>query len=512
MRFLGIATLFVPPIVAAVSVSVGGHGPLVVAGFSLAVVWVVMAAVLMMRFVDTVRPSELGRPWEQLDPLTSTGRMMMWTGSAAIICALFTGWASFSVLGLFGIGVTCLVVIWTTIVTAGERPWRGASVTRQILPETAVEGEPVREEVEFRNVRIPVGMRLFATGRATRHGVITRYAIGAEGSGADVKLETDLGPALRGEHRVPALALRFGDVLGLTRTPFVYRGDTQFTVMPKPHKVDGVRELLGNGGDDQSARPTHWLPTEGTFRIREYVPGDDTRRIHWVRSLQANQIVVRLPDEIPPADPTVRVILDNCLDGTDSLTCQAPRELLDALVRVWLGIGKALSDTGTRVTLVTAARGAEDPEAPIKAVRRPMVAHTSRESLRLGSRVTWQGSQPLASIIDATGPRQIVVSSRPRPRAFSADIVWVVVPEVAWTSPEPWPAKLEPSNVRLPYPAGSAENRLLRRHRERKRVVKSWNHRALFSQVLCWVDWQSLKGGYVARPKGDGRVSLEVIP
>jgi hypothetical protein len=81
--------------------------------------------------------------------------------------------------------------------------------------------------------------------------------------------------------------------------------------------------------------PAVRMPTEGTFRIREYTPGDDTRRIHWVRSLQANQLVVRLPDEIPQAEPAVRLVLDNCLAGTESLSCIAQDELLDGLVRVW---------------------------------------------------------------------------------------------------------------------------------------------------------------------------------
>src|SRR5262249_46010929 len=154
------------------------------------------------------------------------------------------------------------------------------------------EGDPLREEVRMSGVKIPPGMRLFVTGRALRHGVTTRHAIGSEASLAEIKLESDIGVAARGEHRVPPLTLWLGDVFGLTRMPAVLRGATQLSVLPRPTQVRGVQALLSPGRDDATARPTQRQPTEGVFRIRTYIPGDDTRRIHWVRSLQMNQLVM----------------------------------------------------------------------------------------------------------------------------------------------------------------------------------------------------------------------------
>src|SRR2546430_2690144 len=164
----------------------------------------------------------------------------------------------------------------------------------------------------------------------------------------------ELGRGPRGEHRVPPLALWLGDVFGLARGPIIHRGEAQLLVLPKPCQVDHVRDLLGPGGDAATSVPTQRMPTEGTFRIREYTTGDDTRRIHWVRSLQLDKLVVRLPDEIPPAEPKVRVVLDDHLWAAEWLTCLGTDQLLDGLVRVWLGIGKALAASGSRVTMVTA--------------------------------------------------------------------------------------------------------------------------------------------------------------
>ena len=124
-----------------------------------------------------------------------------------------------------------------------------------------------------------------------------------------------------------------------------------------------------------------------------------------------NQLVVRLPDEIPQADPAVRLVLDNCLAGTELLSCTAQHELLDALVRVWLGVGNALADAGTRVTLVAAVPSKDG----ITSIERPLVKQMPRPALQLGARVAWQPEVGLATLLRATG-RTIVVTARPRPK------------------------------------------------------------------------------------------------
>jgi uncharacterized protein (DUF58 family) len=278
--------------------------------------------------------------------------------------------------------------------------------------------------------------------------------------------------------------------------------------MPRPAAIDGARALLGAGGDDAASQPTLRQPTEGTFRIRDYAAGDDTRRIHWVRSLQAARLVVRLPDEIPEAEPVVRLILDNDLWDRESLECRASRELLDALVRVWLGVARALTETGTRVTLVSAADQTTAPSA----IEWPAAPRSSREALRLGGRIEWQTAVPLAALVAnaAAAPvRQVVVSSRPRRLATAPEVAWVVVPEVAWTSAEP--PLPQSSRIKLPFPSGCADNRFGRRRRERERREVLASDRAVFSQVMYCADWGAFAGELIARPRG-GRVALEVIP
>ncbi|HET7502090.1 MAG TPA: DUF58 domain-containing protein [Kofleriaceae bacterium] len=513
-RAIRIATLVLAPLAATFAMEHAGdarflHDAVPV----LVILWIAMAVAVVARLVlETRRGAGFDRPgwpWVHLDLLTATGASTMWAGAGALAIAAVTGWASMSLIGVLALGTVYVVAIWPQVAAAGDAAWRDATISRQILPATSLEGDSLREEIRLAGVRIPAGMRLFATGRTTPHGVTTRYAVGAEAGRADVKLESDLGPAVRGEHHAPALQLWLGDTLGLTRTPVVERAPAAFSVLPRPGAIDGARVLLGAGGDDAMSRPTQHQPTDGTFRIREYVPGDDTRRIHWVRSLQANQLVMRLPDEVPPAEPAVRLVLDTELASTDALSCRAPHQLLDVLVDIWLGIARALATDGVRVTLVAAARKANQPGDPIVAIERPMIVRSPREALRLGARVAWQNELPLHTLLASGAARQLVVSARPRELPGAVAPSWVVVPESAWVSPEQWPPIANPTT--LPFPIGSADNRLGRRRRERLRNTRMWHDRAVFGQVMCWADWTAFSGNYLARPNL-GRVSLGVIP
>ena len=507
-RMMRISTLFVPPVIAALlAVGVAREPLLHTVAPVLVMMWIFMIGTLVMRYVEGLehRGPYTTTHWEHVDVLTSSGSAVMWLSCAALLASRSTGWASLSVIGILGFGTMFVTVAWTAVAAGGRDRWRAAKIKRSIVPEISVEGDELREEVQLENVSIPIGTRLFATGRAMKHGAVTRYAVGAEGSRAELKLEAALGPAQRGEHHAPPLRLWLGDVLGLTRTPDMLRGETTFTVMPRPRALDGAKCLLDLGGDDASSRQANQLPTEGSFKIRNYVPGDDTRRIHWVRSAQQDSLVMRLPDELPPAAPFVRVILDNDLLGVEQLTTRAPADLLDALVRVWIGVGRALADQGTRVTLVTAL----DNEGKLRTVERKLRTRAQRDDQRLGARVAWQESVSLDQMIGTKAARCIVVSARPRRIKHADGIAWVIVPEAAWTEPED--LVTNDGGLTHAFPSGAAENRPSRRKREVRRVERQWQDRNVFSQVACWTNWRAYSGHHIARPKDD-RIALAVIP
>ncbi|TMQ07022.1 MAG: hypothetical protein E6J91_36585, partial [Deltaproteobacteria bacterium] len=255
-RELRIATLVAAPLVATIAAASLHQARILQSTVpALGILWLVAAAALIGRAIHETRrrdrrPDDFRPGWDHLDVLTATGGAVMWTSAAAIVASGVTGWASLAVLGVFGLGIVFLAVAWTALAAAGDAPWCRARITRAIVPASCIEGDRLREQVHIADVRIPAGMRLFAAGRVHPDSPVTRYAVGSEGSRAELRLDSELGPALRGEHVAPPLAFWLGDVLGLTRSQSVEYGETRFSVLPRPAPVDGVRALLGAGGDD----------------------------------------------------------------------------------------------------------------------------------------------------------------------------------------------------------------------------------------------------------------------
>lgn len=477
--------------------------------YALGPLWILVAAALLFRCVDALRKrarspeAGAGTLLDQIDVLTASGSSLVWLGAGAIMASVWIGWASLAVVGLMGLGLVQIMVVWTQLVAGGTDPWRRASVSRRFVPENAAEGAQVIEELSFDGTRIPLGFRLFAAGRVGPRWPTSRYVVSGAESGGEVVLESDVSPALRGDHQAEPMEIWLQDVLGLCRTARVRAAEAKLTVVPRPRPVDGAAALLGKSGSDRLPRPTVNLPTEGSLRLREYQPGDDARRIHWVRSLTSREIVVRLPDERSPDQPAVKLVLDTFLPGTEGLTCAAPSELLDALVEVWLGVGRALVESGARVTLVTAAaRG--DAMVP---ARQHLGARADGPALRLGAQVRWQETLPVEALLGKEAT--IVVSCRRAPLlADHGPVRWILVPEAVWTLvAQP---KVRAGVTTLPHPMGSADNRWSRRRRERLRSERARRDQSRFVR-LCEDCNLERAGSFVARPAARARIRLEAL-
>jgi uncharacterized protein (DUF58 family) len=561
-----IASMVAPPAIAWHVASAAPRADRLTAAvaFLLGPLWVAMAVALAGRCLDALRrPSGEVSLLEVLDVLTASGSSLMWTAAAALVAAVRIGWASLSVVGLMGLCFAELVVVWTLLAAGGTDPWRRASLSRRLVPATVVEGDPVVEEIHILGARIPTGFRLFASGRIGPRWATSRYVVGEAAAGGEVLLSSDVGPAIRGEHHAEPLEIWLQDVFGLCHSVRCRAGEAGLTVLPRVRPVDGTEEVIGGGGYAKEPRPLQ-LPTEGSLRLREYQPGDDARRIHWVRSLTARQVVVRLPDELPPDRPTVRVVLDTFLHGAGQLAGDAPSELLDALVQVWLGTAQALAERGARVTLVAAGTRSRatglhpgvrstmgatpaphTPPAPPPSPRSTMGAtpaphtppapppsprsdeagypsrarveqrllpHTLSAALRLGAEVEWQEAIPVDDLL--TDGRQVVVSFRLQPdpvhQGAPRDVRWIVVPVSTWaTSDEPL-QRAAPAV--FAHPLGSADNRWSRRRKDRLRRERARHDRDLLLDLCAPARSRADLGeSFSAHPSSGERIRLEAL-
>jgi uncharacterized protein (DUF58 family) len=476
-----------------------------VVAFTLGPLWALLAGALLLRTIGVVsgRRREPTAPLlAQIDILTGSGVALAWLSALAIMAAVWLGWASLAVVGLLGTGLFHVVALLTFVAVRGGDPMRRATISRRFVPEVVTEGDAVIEELRFAGSRIPIGFRLFTTGRVGARWPTSRHVIEAVESGAEVVLESDIGPAVRGDHDAEPLEVWLQDTFGLCRSVRVHVGAARLTVQPRLPVAEQTASLLDRGAGPREPRPATRLPTEGSFRLREYQQGDDVRRIHWVRSLAARELIVRLPDELPPDRPHVRLVLDTFFPEAPALSCDAPAELLDCTVGVWLAVGRALAESGARVTLVTAVHQG----AAIAKARHDLVLRTPGPALRLGAQVSWQGEMRVDELLtdEATFvvSRGVLVHPSAHPKAR-----WIVVlPAIARGLP--WPFQ---SGARFPFPMGSSENRWSHRRREGNRLALARRDHAQALLAIRADIARPPPGSFVAVPTRDGAIRLEAV-
>ena len=466
--------------------------------------WMLLAGAMFLRATAlAVRRRTPGTPGflERLDVLTSRGTALAWTSALAIGAAVHFGFASLAVVGLLGTGLLHLVLLHAFVAYRGADPMNLRTITRRFSPETVTEGADLVEEIRFGQVRVPLGFRMFVTGRIGPRWAECRHVVAASESGGELLLTSEVGPAVRGDHTPEPLALWFEDSFGLTHSPGGAVGGERLVVKPLERTALKAAPLLDQGIGPNEPKRAFRMPTEGLFALREYQRGDDIRRIHWIRSLVSGEIVVRMPDELPPDRPRIRLVLDTYFPGVEAFDCDAPSEMLDALVRTWFAVGHALAEDGARVTMVCAMSNGSQVEV----LRRDLTMRALEPVLAMGASVAWQDRVPVDRIL--TGESTFVVSrgmSVVPPETGNAR--WIlVVPEIA-SPPSPIG-----SFLRVPFHAGSTENRWrLRRRIDKRRIASHVDHRRAVLVMRANVA-PPPPGSFLATTKEGGSIVLEAI-
>lgn len=178
-----------------------------------------------------------------------------------------------------------------------RRVERGLRVSRQ-APETLAAGEEATITVQVANptlLRIPwievrESLPFALRTRQPRHQVISL------GAGQSYQMTHQVRGARRGWYPLGPTQLVLGDALGLTRLTLqvppkyitIYPRVLPLAALGLPATLS-VGPLTGRRGEDP-ARPAG---------VRQYVPGDDVRRLDWKSSARQSTLLVRR------ADPTI---------------------------------------------------------------------------------------------------------------------------------------------------------------------------------------------------------------
>ena len=218
-----------------------------------------------------------------LDTVTAAGRSLL---LLALVCYLLDtvgGWPVFQLLW-----VACLLLVLSAVVFA-VLPVR-ARVSLRLSPARTVAGEGAEVRISARSAgRVPVPSPLVVVPTGASEHVVRLRTLR---SGRPVEERIVLDGLRRGVVAVGPVTARRTDPLGLLRWNERWSPVSELLVLPRMVPV----ESLGLGAiRDQEGTPSDEISMSDLafHALREYVPGDELRHVHWRSSAKADKLQIR---------------------------------------------------------------------------------------------------------------------------------------------------------------------------------------------------------------------------
>ena len=233
--------------------------------------------------------------------MTPAGRGTVVVGLAITALGLLSGYAALTTMG-----ATLLISVVIALIFVGRHT--DISARRRVRPDRVIMGDPADTELTItNNSRRTMGSSVVHERIGDRYVAIDLPSLDP---GESVVIDHRLPTDHRGVFAIGPLTVRRGDPIGLVRRGNETRDQSQLIVHPLIHALSpfptGVQRDLEGIHSGESA--------EGgiTFsNLREYVPGDDLRLIHWRSSARMDELMVR--HNVDVHRPRTSVILDTSI-------------------------------------------------------------------------------------------------------------------------------------------------------------------------------------------------------
>ncbi|MEV4273204.1 DUF58 domain-containing protein [Micromonospora aurantiaca (nom. illeg.)] len=201
------------------------------------------------------------------------------------------------------LGAAAAVAVGYAVVNAAWRP--RLSVQRRADPDRVARGEPAAMELTVRNTGRLRAANLVAEDRCA--GAMVPVPLLRLRPGRDTVVRYDVPTHRRGVVPVGPLRVVRRDPLGLVALARGYGGTVPVWVHPRIHPLSAVPTGAGRSLDGRTDSVPHGSITFDS--LREYVVGDELRRVHWRTSARVGELMVR--ENVDTSLPRLVVVLDN---------------------------------------------------------------------------------------------------------------------------------------------------------------------------------------------------------
>jgi uncharacterized protein (DUF58 family) len=238
--------------------------------------------------------------------------MMTRTGAALAISAAILYGAGvhlgYPVLVTISIGTAATLAFAVLAIAVRPR----VALQRSITPDRVTVGEPALGRIEVHNTSRWPAPSFTAVDRIGDSSVDIPVKMLAGGGRRAVHYP--IQTQRRGRLSLGPLTVERRDPLGLFRREQRQTGDDLLWVHPRVHPM---RPLPVGVVLDYEGRATENMrPGTVTFSsLREYVPGDDPRQIHWRSTARTGTLIVR--EHIDTTEPMTKIVLDTRATAMD---------------------------------------------------------------------------------------------------------------------------------------------------------------------------------------------------
>jgi uncharacterized protein (DUF58 family) len=291
----------------------------------------------------------------------------------ALLAAGFTfGYPDLALLGAAGV-----VAAGCALAFAFWRPRLG--VERVAEPDRVARGEPARMRLTVRNTSRLRAANMVATDRCGRTTVPVPLLRLRPGN--DTTVEYPVPTNRRGIVPIGPLRVTRGDPLGLVTLARTYGEVATVWVHPRIHLLRATPAGMARSLDGRIDKVPHGSITFDA--LREYVIGDELRRVHWRSSAKVGELMVR--EQLDTSEPTIVVLLDDRAGAYPDpeafeSACEAAASIVAAAVREDLPVGLHLVTavaSGPFLDVLTEVMPAEgDLDATLRRLRAQRLGDT----------------------------------------------------------------------------------------------------------------------------------------
>ncbi|MEV2238089.1 DUF58 domain-containing protein [Micromonospora sp. NPDC049891] len=201
------------------------------------------------------------------------------------------------------LGAAAGTAVAVALVAAARRP--RLLVSRQADPDRVARGEPAAMTLTVRNAGRLRAASMLATDRCGDQ--VVPVPVLRLRPGADTTVSYPVPTSRRGVVPVGPLRVTRRDPLGLVVLARSYGDVVPVWVHPRVHPLRAVPTGAGRSLDGRVDAVPHGSITFDS--LREYVVGDELRRVHWRTSARVGELMVR--ENVDTSLPRIVVLLDN---------------------------------------------------------------------------------------------------------------------------------------------------------------------------------------------------------